>query len=182
MEKRLGFWISYFYTWIMGYLTTVQHMKHITIPLMLIVLLSACIQSPQRKKGRSSSLSDTRDTNALDAKRDSFSVVKKSKDLWLPAMSSVKNPEYSTQLLFKSWKHDSSDKKPAFSIDKDYFSIHYGDTISQVPYILQGNRVEVFEYHDGETARGEISKLTEDSLHIHWSTGDINKYTTQTNE
>lgn len=94
----------------------------------------------------------------------------------VPERSELINPNYPPGLLSGSWYHRSTDARPAFTIDSEFFSIDYGDTIVKVPFILRGDSIEIFERHDGETSTGIITKLTKASLVIKWTTGDVNRY------
>lgn len=104
--------------------------------------------------------------------RDSAQTQEK----WMPERSELIDPELPPELLFTSWHHRSTDARPAFTMDSMFFSVDHGDTIITAPFILRGDSIEIFEYHDGESSAGIITKLTKDSLVIKWTTGDVNRY------
>ncbi len=95
---------------------------------------------------------------------------------WMPERSELIDPNYPPGLLSGSWYHRSTDTRPAFTMDSEFFSIDHGDTIVKVPFILRGDSIKIFERHDGATSSGIITKLTKDSLVIQWTTGDENRY------
>jgi|GEM_PF-4869446 len=93
-----------------------------------------------------------------------------------PIKSEINDFKYSKELLFKKWMHDLNDNNYAFEFTDKSFLINY-DRVISVPYIINHDSIEIFEYHDSETSKGKIIKLTSDSLVIKWITEDVNRYT-----
>lgn len=87
------------------------------------------------------------------------------------------NRRLNTELLYNTWAHRNRDANPVFRIDPNSFDIFYNsDVPKEFEYRVEGDSIEIFEYHEGQTSKGQILRLSRDSLEIGWSTGDKNEY------
>jgi hypothetical protein len=145
--------------------------------ILLIVILGITLHGCNSHNENSKTVSSSKKENVTPIKEQELGDNKWNwnERLAPPEKSEIKEFKYTFELLFKSWTWSYGDKsKPAFTIDKSVFK---ADS-SRFKYTITNDSIRIFtnaEYGDG-IDRGIITKLTEDSLVINWSTGDINRY------
>ncbi|MFD2890723.1 hypothetical protein ACFS5J_01690 [Flavobacterium chuncheonense] len=81
------------------------------------------------------------------------------------------NSKIDTTVLFKSWAMDLNDPSASFEITKDSFYAVDFDGIGVRSYILKGRNIKISD--ENYTDEGEITKLTQDSLHVKWKATQI---------
>ncbi len=124
----------------------------------------------------SAEISDSLKTNES---KEMDELIKKwnwNETISTPEKSKITNFKFSSELLFKSWTwSEGKNKKPAFTIDKISFN---PDELKYI-YTINHDSLRIFTSYEqpGDGfERGIITKLTEDSLIIKWSTGETDKY------
>lgn len=97
------------------------------------------------------------------------------KNVIQPKKSKINHFKFDEQSLFKKWNHIDGGREFAFAFDASLFSVINESYL----YTISEDSLRVFTQmsHLDGIDRGIINKLTEDSLIITWSTGDINSYT-----
>jgi hypothetical protein len=118
---------------------------------------------------------DERESRIVQGEEDNIIPIKENTSRhYMPDNSEIKNFKFSKDMLFNYWAH-SDDGVFAFRINKTGFYIGAIGELSSIPYLIQNDTIEVFEYHGGpngmETSKGVITKLTNDSLVISFFTG-----------
>lgn len=160
-------------------------MRHFGLHIIILTLLTACSNGTtsdyQNDNQKDTILNTATESKILLNSKEIIQDEIERQDKRVPDSSKIIDPTYPMDYLFKSWAHETTDEKPAFTVDKKFFRINYRETTVNVPFIIQKDSIEIFEYHDGQTSRGVIEKLTVDSLIIRWTTGDRNEYVSYKN-
>lgn len=95
----------------------------------------------------------------------------------VPERSSISNENFSKDLLFRTWTWSDGDVyEAAMTFASDSIDIH---NEAKYVYSINFDSLRVFTSYErpGDSySRGIITKLTEDTLVIKWSTDDVNAY------